>query len=67
MTTWGIAHPPIVSQAGWLAARQDVLAREKEITRARDALSAALLRGQPCQSFHRSRSVTDRQAGTFGP
>lgn len=36
-----IAHPPIVTQAEWLAARKELLAREKEVTRARDALSAA--------------------------
>ena len=41
MTTGNIAHPPIASQAEWLAARKALLAREKEATRARDALSAA--------------------------
>lgn len=41
MTTRKIAHPPIASQAEWLVARKDLLAREKEATRARDALSAA--------------------------
>lgn len=41
MTTREIAHPPIVSQAEWLEARTALLAREKELTRARDALSAA--------------------------
>jgi predicted dithiol-disulfide oxidoreductase (DUF899 family) len=33
--------PEVVSQDEWLAARQDLLAREKELTKARDALSAA--------------------------
>ncbi len=41
MTTTEIAHPPIVSPDEWLAARKELLVREKEITRARDALSAA--------------------------
>jgi len=33
--------PKIVTQEEWLAARKDLLAREKEFTRQRDALSAA--------------------------
>jgi predicted dithiol-disulfide oxidoreductase (DUF899 family) len=41
MTTGTSAHPPIASHAEWLAARKALLAREKEATRARDALSAA--------------------------
>ena len=41
MTTRDIAHPSIVSPDEWLSARQELLAREKEVTRARDALSAA--------------------------
>jgi predicted dithiol-disulfide oxidoreductase (DUF899 family) len=41
MTTDTIAHPNIVSQDEWLAARKELLTREKEATRARDALSAA--------------------------
>src|SRR5262245_4563982 len=41
MTAGTIAHPHIASQAEWLAARKELLAREKEVTRARDALSAA--------------------------
>jgi predicted dithiol-disulfide oxidoreductase (DUF899 family) len=32
--------PPVVSQAEWEAARENLLAREKEATRARDALAA---------------------------
>ena len=35
-----IDNPKIVSQAEWLAAREELLAREKEFTRQRDALSA---------------------------
>ena len=34
-------HPEIVSEAEWLVARKDLLAREKEFNRQRDALSAA--------------------------
>jgi predicted dithiol-disulfide oxidoreductase (DUF899 family) len=41
MTARNIAHPPIASHDEWLAARKELLAREKEATRARDALSAA--------------------------
>lgn len=33
-------HPPVVSQAEWLAARKELLAKEKQFTRDRDALSA---------------------------
>jgi len=32
--------PPIVSQKEWDAARQELLVKEKELTRARDALAA---------------------------
>ena len=32
--------PPVVSQAEWQAAREALLAKEKESTRARDALAA---------------------------
>jgi predicted dithiol-disulfide oxidoreductase (DUF899 family) len=41
MTTETIAHPPIATAEDWLAARKELLVREKELTRARDALSAA--------------------------
>jgi predicted dithiol-disulfide oxidoreductase (DUF899 family) len=36
-----IHHPEVVSEAEWLVARKDLLAREKEFTRQRDALSLA--------------------------
>ena len=35
-----IAHPPIASQEAWLAARKELLAEEKELTRHRDAVNA---------------------------
>lgn len=35
------AWPPVVSREAWLAARKALLAREKEATRQRDAISAA--------------------------
>jgi len=35
-----IAHHPVVSEAEWVEARKALLAREKELTRARDAISA---------------------------
>jgi predicted dithiol-disulfide oxidoreductase (DUF899 family) len=41
MTTTNIAHPSIASREDWQAARKELLAREKEATRMRDALSAA--------------------------
>src|SRR5438046_9423401 len=34
-------HPEVVSEAEWLVGRKDLLTREKEFTRQRDALSAA--------------------------
>jgi len=40
MTATDIEHPQIVSEAEWLAARKELLAKEKEFTRQRDALSA---------------------------
>ena len=36
----GVEMPPIVSPEQWESARQDLLAKEKELTRARDALAA---------------------------
>jgi predicted dithiol-disulfide oxidoreductase (DUF899 family) len=41
MTAGQIAHPPIAAYDEWLAARKELLDREKELTRARDALGAA--------------------------
>jgi predicted dithiol-disulfide oxidoreductase (DUF899 family) len=41
MTTPQIENPRVVSHAEWLAARQDLLAKEKSFSRQRDALSAA--------------------------
>jgi predicted dithiol-disulfide oxidoreductase (DUF899 family) len=41
MTMPQIENPRVVSQAEWLAARQDLLAKEKDFSRQRDALSAA--------------------------
>jgi predicted dithiol-disulfide oxidoreductase (DUF899 family) len=35
-----LEHPKVVSQAEWLAARKDLLAREKNFSRQRDALTA---------------------------
>lgn len=39
-TTDNLNHPRIVPPAEWIAARQKLLAREKELTRARDQLNA---------------------------
>lgn len=41
MSTDTIPHPPIVTYDEWLAARRELLAREKELTKARDALNAS--------------------------
>lgn len=35
-----VEPPRVVSQAEWLAARKELLAKEKNLTRQRDALSA---------------------------
>jgi predicted dithiol-disulfide oxidoreductase (DUF899 family) len=40
MTTSTIAHPKIASREEWLAARKDLLAKEKEVTRHHDRVSA---------------------------
>jgi predicted dithiol-disulfide oxidoreductase (DUF899 family) len=40
MTTSTIAYPKVVSRDEWLAARKRLLAKEKELTRHRDALNA---------------------------
>jgi predicted dithiol-disulfide oxidoreductase (DUF899 family) len=40
MTQSQIEHPRVVSQAEWLEARKDLLAKEKDFSRRRDALSA---------------------------
>src|ERR1700732_4311011 len=39
MTQKQVEHPKVVSQAEWLAARKQLLKKEKELTRLRDALS----------------------------
>src|SRR5216110_1859752 len=36
-----MSHPEVVSEAEWLVARKDLLTREKEFSRQRDALTAA--------------------------
>jgi predicted dithiol-disulfide oxidoreductase (DUF899 family) len=40
MATISLEHPKIVSPAEWLARRRELLAKEKELTRAHDALNA---------------------------
>ena len=40
MTQSNIENPRVVSRTEWLVSRRDLLAREKELTRARDAVSA---------------------------
>ena len=41
MSTSSIANPNVVSQEEWLAAHENLLIREKQLTRERDALAAA--------------------------
>src|SRR5918996_3871285 len=40
MQTLNMKTPPVVSPEEWKAAREEMLVREKEVTRARDALAA---------------------------
>ena len=40
MSSNQLQHPKVVSQAEWLTARRELLAKEKELTRQRDAVSA---------------------------
>lgn len=40
MTTTAVENPKVVSRAEWLAARKELLAEEKALTRSRDALAA---------------------------
>jgi predicted dithiol-disulfide oxidoreductase (DUF899 family) len=40
MSTSYRKHPSVVSQDEWLAARKELLAKEKQLTRQRDAVSA---------------------------
>jgi predicted dithiol-disulfide oxidoreductase (DUF899 family) len=40
MSTHQVEHPRVVSEAEWLAARKELLAKEKSFSRQRDALSA---------------------------
>ena len=40
MVNSNLENPKVVSRSEWLAARRELLAREKELTRARDAVSA---------------------------
>jgi predicted dithiol-disulfide oxidoreductase (DUF899 family) len=40
MTRRNVEHPKVVSRTDWLAVRKDLLAKEKALTRARDAVSA---------------------------
>ncbi|HXM71157.1 MAG TPA: DUF899 family protein, partial [Thermoanaerobaculia bacterium] len=41
MSTHQVEHPRVVSEAEWLAARKELLAKEKSFSLQRDALSAA--------------------------
>lgn len=53
MSTAAVARPKVVSEKEWLAARKELLAKEKEFTRQRDALSA-LRREMPWVKIEKS-------------
>jgi predicted dithiol-disulfide oxidoreductase (DUF899 family) len=40
MTETTLEHPKVVTRAEWLVARKELLAEEKALTRARDAVSS---------------------------
>ena len=66
MKTAQMNRPRIVSEAEWLVARKDLLTREKEFTRQRDALSAARRRlpmGEGRQGICVRRTGRQRDAG----
>jgi predicted dithiol-disulfide oxidoreductase (DUF899 family) len=56
--------PPIVSPQEWQAARETLLVREKELTRALDAMAADAggCHGWPWRRTTASRDPTDRRA-----
>jgi Uncharacterized protein conserved in bacteria len=56
--------PPIVSQQEWEAARQQLLVKEKALTRSRDAL-AAERRRMPWLAWRRSTSSTAQGQGSL--
>ncbi len=64
MTDTSIARPPTATYEAWLIARQELLVREKEATRARDALSAARRR-LPMVAVEKDYTFTG-PAGTVG-
>ena len=59
--------PPIVSLPEWEAARQQLLVKEKEVTRARDALAAERRRMPWLAVEKRVRSSTAAEAGRACP
>ena len=62
--------PTVVSREEWLAARKDLLAKEKAATRARDALNAASCRWfgsrRTTSSTHRRASAVYSTCSTAG-
>ena len=54
--------PRVVSRDEWLAARKDLLAREKELTRQRDAMSAAGYRWSGSKSNMYSKDLMEKRA-----
>ena len=57
-----MTKPPIVSAQEWEAAHQELLVKEKELTRARDALAARRRRG--CRGWRWTRT---RDTCSTGP
>jgi Bacterial protein of unknown function (DUF899) len=58
--TAGMHLPEVVSPEDWLAARKDLLVKEKEATRARDRVNADRRRLRWCASTSQSSELTAR-------
>ena len=61
--------PPVVTASEWEAARQQLLVKEKDLTRARDALAAVLAVGAqlPTRAHAAAEVVAEALAGAADP
>ena len=59
-------RPKVVSEAEWVVARQELLRKEKEFTRERDALSAEAAQAAVGKDREGAMSSTDRAARVAG-
>ncbi len=66
MKATNTALPSIVTRAEWLAARKELLAKEKDLTRHRDAVNAARRRLPMVRIDKEPRPDTARAAGGLG-